>query len=68
MVNAKDWAKEVPLDSGPSPFPGPVNKTGDKCGLPSWSAGGHGCPKSVQTSVTKESPVSGEEYVDQVKT
>lgn len=35
VLNAKDWAKEDPLDSGPSPFPGPVNNTGDKCHCPS---------------------------------
>lgn len=29
MLSGKDPAKEVLLDSGPSPFPGPVNRTGD---------------------------------------
>lgn len=29
MLNGKDRAKELLLDSGPSHFPGPVNRTGD---------------------------------------
>lgn len=29
MLNGKDPAKELLLDSGPSNFPGPVNRTGD---------------------------------------
>lgn len=27
MLNAKDWAKEGPLDSGPCPLPEPVKRT-----------------------------------------